>query len=336
MNSKLFQPYILKQLFLFLLFSIGLLVSCNDLEELPSQEIAQFKENFKQEAEKRGFDLSDELDDITFVYEDLPGLKIGKSTEYWYGWVISFNKDAWISGLNERGRYALFLHEVGHAILDRGHKNDKFRTEECQSIMRGENHDCICDIHSSVWFDYYIDELFDSLSNAPEWSDSEIKFANEKVVIDEDDSIINIQGYDREVWGIQENLNVAAHQNFIIEVTYPNWELQNPIFYWKGMSVDYDKKSSSILIKSEVSKTNRLIDYLGKKEVTPQGNFNKLKLIRSNEMLYWYFNGILVHQMNYDLNDVLPDGTRIYSDYHQIYLPLSLKKEGMRLKVSLF
>ena len=70
--------------------------------------------------------------------------------------------------LQENEKEALISHEIGHCLLSRSHTTDIIRDCNCQSIMQagGGGSSCIRDLKSTVWRDYYYDELF-NLTDPP-------------------------------------------------------------------------------------------------------------------------------------------------------------------------
>lgn len=71
-------------------------------------------------------------------------------------------------------REEVIMHELGHAILKRGHKFDRFPTFDAQMSVMG----CPCDTPVSGWTNkghkdrekYYYDELFNPATPSPEWA----------------------------------------------------------------------------------------------------------------------------------------------------------------------
>jgi hypothetical protein len=79
----------------------------------------------------------------------------------------------------EQNREALVFHELGHCLLSRPHKTDKFPNDAPASIMYlttiGLYEPCVYPISGGTDCDkryrrgYYIDELFDEKTPAPIW-----------------------------------------------------------------------------------------------------------------------------------------------------------------------
>lgn len=76
--------------------------------------------------------------------------------------------------LDEAGREAWVFHELGHAILQRSHSNLKLPNGDFKSIMietDDVNHVIFLYEMGTEKRTYYIDELFNSGTPAPDWTD---------------------------------------------------------------------------------------------------------------------------------------------------------------------
>lgn len=154
-------------------FLFLILAACSQdvmpVEQYPA-EVTAYVIKFKSEATARGYHI------------DMKGLKIiiadsvpRKEFEAYYErdeHTVYFRK----SGFNWNStREEVVMHELGHAILKRDHRFDRFGgpTDAMVSVMG-----CPCDTPVSGWTNaghqgrekYYYDELFNPQTPAPDWS----------------------------------------------------------------------------------------------------------------------------------------------------------------------
>jgi hypothetical protein len=67
---------------------------------------------------------------------------------------------------------SLIYHELGHAILNRVHKNDILPDGSSASIMCGRDYTINCSVaYGGMRKKYYLDELFDENTPTPDWAD---------------------------------------------------------------------------------------------------------------------------------------------------------------------
>lgn len=159
MNKFLIFPF-----FIFLLFA-----ACNkNKDQYISAEFESYVDAFFSEARKRGenLHLSDYNLSIKLVEIEQSNIE-GNCKNY----KITIDKTHW-ELMDVHQRRLLVFHEMGHCILDRRHKNDITSMGLCKSIMRSLENDfeCSIDIYSQIWWDYYLDELFNESTELPEWA----------------------------------------------------------------------------------------------------------------------------------------------------------------------
>jgi len=142
-------------------------------------EVEPFVKSFRDEANKRNKAVSTNNLVITFgtaLSEDICGecqLESGKTPR------ITLNNDAFCwQQASQYERECLVFHELGHCLLTRAHKTDKFPNGAFASLMNPSdvavyttcrypigNDDC----DRRPRRDYYIDELFDPSTPTPAW-----------------------------------------------------------------------------------------------------------------------------------------------------------------------
>ena len=136
--------------------------SCNKEEEtivFVADEIVTYFDNFEIEAQNRqlSYDLNAlkinaELTDI-----GLPNV-IGQSIRSNNSITIRVDRSYW-NGASDYNRELLIFHELGHAVLLRGHKDSSDRLNRCISIMRSASSVCNC-IYNKTTREAYLNELF--------------------------------------------------------------------------------------------------------------------------------------------------------------------------------
>lgn len=165
--------------FLFIFLFFLLFISCKKETEPIEAELAPYIDRFVEEANKRGHRLNLEDMEAYIVPEIVSNGTIlcGQGFAPVFG--DSFRGIA-ISGLcwselDESGREILVFHELGHALLERQHRNTILGIGRKQSIMfSGSN--CVIedsyDLCQTELRSYYLDELFAEPDTLPNWSDS--------------------------------------------------------------------------------------------------------------------------------------------------------------------
>lgn len=189
-----------------------LIISCETVDPLepvrviPNQ-IQPFVDQFVWEAEKRGVDL--DVSKLSFEFET--GIDGGSAQNSIVGIctrsdnlhlikIDTLNSLWLLSG--DLGKEEIVFHELGHCLLGRFHRDEKFISDDFASIMRTVGLLQYGDLNkfSSLFIvpgdlkahrrDYYIEELFDENTPAPCWSDPNrispypLRFFNEVFIIE--------------------------------------------------------------------------------------------------------------------------------------------------------
>lgn len=146
------------------------------------EEYQSIVEKFVEEAALRGFDLT--IDNL-IIYDD-PDMKVNlcgscNSNELNTNIqkIVKINQRyCWI---NQEQKEGLIFHEFGHCILGRLHTSELLPNGDFKSLMAPNEFrvysPCVYlfdnspDVCNNVFKrDYYIDELFDATTPAPDWS----------------------------------------------------------------------------------------------------------------------------------------------------------------------
>lgn len=209
MNLKL--PFF--SLVIVLLFCL----SCRK-EKLPiiPEELHPYVNSFIDEANIRGMNLDWEDLDVEIKLVDLEnehhlGECNSRRNE------IFIDADSW-SNKDDANREWILFHELGHCFLNRSHRNELTSSWECLSYMKGgieDGFDCSLNLYSSKWREYYLDELFDSSTNLPDWY-----YLHQGYHINESDRIYQTNIDLLDTYGYFDTLSFTEDENFVIEIEF--------------------------------------------------------------------------------------------------------------------
>jgi len=172
-------------------------------------------DQFKDEAEKRGYDFEDY--NIEFYLADINGKPAGGLGSYSNREVI-IDRDNWY-GIHSTNKEKLVYHELGHAILNRNHRNQQTESGECVSYMGNKPNDCYRNSYSDLWREYYFDELFDESISLPVW----YRYNNMYNFNYENKELL-VQELDNDNRSFQIEIDTDTISNFVLEVTFKSWQ----------------------------------------------------------------------------------------------------------------
>lgn len=137
-----------------------------------------YVQEFVEEAEKRGQTIDFSDTGLRVEFSDL-ALNIAAGFCYVGEHHIVINKENWLL-YSERFRSFLLFHELGHCELDQRHRNEQFENGVWKSIMRGDPFTGITNRFPTPYYgfrkDYYLDELFNPNTPAPDWSTARFSY----------------------------------------------------------------------------------------------------------------------------------------------------------------
>ncbi|MDA0194234.1 MAG: hypothetical protein O2887_04380 [Bacteroidetes bacterium] len=148
-------------------------VALDDLGTEVNIEIRPYIESFVQVAGEHGESFDFKKFEATLTFEEIDENEdiCGQSSQFHQksnSIIIRANDKCWI-GQPETTREALVYHELGHALLDRPHRDDRFENGLVKSIMEtgtlGPYNQ-----YTPILKAYLIDELFDETIPDPEWT----------------------------------------------------------------------------------------------------------------------------------------------------------------------
>ena len=249
-------------------------------------------EQFKDEAEKRGYDFRDY--NIEFYLADINGesaVGIGNYTakeiiidRYYWNWnQIDSNRKAF-----------LVFHELGHAILKREHTNKRTESQECLSFMRDRTHSDKCQLnyYSELWKDIYFDELFDQNSPLPNW------YKNNQVYnFTYESKQLLFEDLDNDNKMSEIDIDTDTISNFVLEVKFKNWEstsenapYRNAKINLNGINFETNPNGNVVYISNnDYSKP-----YFSKRNYNYEEDI-KLTIRRNHEIYTFFIDENLVH-----------------------------------------
>lgn len=156
-----------------------------------------YVQEFIEEGAKRGQTIDFSDTGLRIEFSDL-ALEVAAGFCYVGEHHIVINKENWLL-YSERFRSFLLFHELGHCELDQRHRNEQFDNGVWKSIMRGDPFTGITNRFPTPYYgfrkDYYLDELFNPNTPAPDWSkatfDYDLSVDKENAVLREGSNKIN-------------------------------------------------------------------------------------------------------------------------------------------------
>ena len=135
-----------------------------------------YLESFLNKGRERGVNLTPEEDGLIMKFSNLKAPTIGLCT-YSDPILVEIDKKYWEETSNYANKNDLrenvVFHELCHGLLNRGHTNTTLENSEWKSVMCGG--DTYMERNWNINYsgyrkEYYLDELFNIRTSAPEWS----------------------------------------------------------------------------------------------------------------------------------------------------------------------
>lgn len=277
-------------------FLVGTILSCKKQKsQLIPAEIDDYVISFFQDARDNGLDIYLEDYDLSIeftILEDATGTCTLPSN------VIGIDSLAW-KQITEFGKKQLIYHELGHCILGRIHDNDQqFENGECKSMMRDNTMtDCNTNFISDSWRAYYIQELFSTNDDLPDWYDlssyPRLPDSLSYNLIEIDTTISN-----------RLRLNDAQFEedaNFQICLTLENWQATENCIYIVWAQRDYQLCSNNkTIIRKNTGGANPRGTYYEKVQVNHQ-DVERLCILKEDNFYHFFVGDRLIHIMDYEL-----------------------------------
>ena len=155
-----------KMLTIFLFFLI--LIACNKEEEATinqlyvDPELEHFFESFVEEAAARGLAIDLEEEQIEGYIRNIPDRDVIGQCAYSPASPrqVTIDEPYW-NRANFTEKEIVVFHELGHCLLERGHRDEADSLGNCISIMHSGLGDCELDFRNSTR-EAYLDELFNN------------------------------------------------------------------------------------------------------------------------------------------------------------------------------
>ena len=236
--------------YVFLIMVILLIISsCSQDQELieeSSNEGSKIQEQYRpyvdrfiDEAVKRKVNVNDSR---LYVITGFPRLDVCGFGYYNYlgnGSMrveISPEPSCW-ANRNDLEREILMFHELGHAILNRQHKEGNFSISNPTSIMCSETCNGFFNLYNKFTpkvRDYYIDELFDPLKDSPSWvTKTESTIVIEDKINDQSDNWKFFSSFDSSGIFTSDGLDTIGSDNFALSITSTNPSADNTFSFWR-------------------------------------------------------------------------------------------------------
>lgn len=319
--------YIFK--FALLLILLHLFSCTNPHEYIVGEEFTQYVKQFELEAKLRGKTIDLESAGLIVEFADLKDNEAGLC-HYEKPIRIEIDKTYWnaISASVNAGlmKEELMFHELGHGVLGRAHLNTLLENGDWKSLMCGGDK-----LGTRPWNinyhgvrrTYYIDELFDERTSAPEFANTKlttdtIGFAT-KVFFNFDSNkkadtgweAIDNNGYNISfenkklkfsskisssyILLISTNVNILSDFTFECDIQCQSASGQNQFGIVYGDNVNNAENLEYLSINNDQKmymgnrKCYSFFTELERKEIIPNGN-NQLKIIKTGNILYYFIN----------------------------------------------
>ncbi|MFT6338705.1 MAG: hypothetical protein ACJATI_005482 [Halioglobus sp.] len=267
----------------------------------PSQNIEprfqKYVEDFISEANRRGMNLALEDIDISIMLGDIDasGNCNLRNND------VTIDEDTW-SNIQEPYKTALIYHELGHCILDRRHLLEQMPNGECKSLMRAtdESFACWVNFGSSLWWDYYLDELFDPNLENPNW-----------YIVQEDYSSMNILNEELKVNEVTsyfklDSLNLSTIENYNLDLEINNNNLSEEFFKLSIGNLSIELRVIENGIKQKVilqsSNTTLIMHQTESETLTAIENIS-LSIRKKDNLIHFYINELHFHTVELELWD---------------------------------
>lgn len=299
-----------KTYFYFLI--IVIIIACRK-ESFPNfidTELSPFIDSFIEEGEKRGVSLSKDILEAHLLEEFT--VSSAAETTCGFGWddynfngkdysriEILMNENCWLSRsyIEKEG---LVFHELGHALLGRGHLNETLPNQSPKSIMCSINESDDCLGVFGIYYDnemvrnYYLDELFNAATPVPDFA-LNTSFVRTAVTENFDQPLEDWELYavkDGEVTGgfpiFRDSMNENSFSPpYSLHLTNENFSDDEYIFVLKRYELTDFDECSNLKVRADI-KSKGLLDgsfrmTVSLREKLDNGELNRVYLDRQTE-----------------------------------------------------
>ncbi len=298
-----------------ILFLVGLLASLivwlntgNEGSEKP-KVIQDIYDEFLSEAQKRGIRIPQRDHKWIFKFGKLNDLQAGKCIPKTFPKEIVLDSIKW-RRLDKEQRRALLFHEFGHCFLGRDHRNDKFPTGECISLMDGSESAFLCsnNFYSAKWWSYYLDELFDQTVPLPKWYEiseiSDLRLTNKRI---RNDTCIRSSKGLQMCWITEE---IQFDRSILIELNLDTvlWNKNQSTFLTiNDITLSVDPGLDVLTVRRKATSMIMLDSHYFRLESIRSSypSLNRLSVLIKFDWVYFFLDDIQVHMMDVENQKVI-------------------------------
>lgn len=309
-----------------LVFVLLLMASCyrKDFFRAPD-EFIPYVENFIAAGHKRGIPIALEKGGLIIEFGTLEKHQLGRSRPKSYPKTITINQEIW-QDLDTFQRRALIFHELAHCLLLRKHSNKLLPNGECASLLAGKENDfhCLQNLYSNLWWNYYVDELFNPNVEIPNWYYSQLtnyqqnfekaflmNAVNPTFELDSTITVDLLQKHYKNTLGKRGGwffFDLDTTRNYQIEVTYKikDDDYKTYQLLWQDLNFIVTPANLEVisLRGTKQAKWNITTSYY-EQQLTQNTTSKKLSIRKVNHLLYFFFNEKFMHvvEANYPRGD---------------------------------
>jgi len=281
----------------FILVFIFLFTNCRNeyIQKFPS-ELEPYVEEFILQANLHGLHMNLEDYNFEIKFGDIDDIHVAGSCNRVENLII-IDYLLW-ERKDEQEKEWLIFHELGHCLLDRGHRNEKTQSFECMSIMKGveEDFECSSNLYSQRWRNYYIDELFDERTPFPDWYLDNQKYTNEFTK-----NQFSILIKDTLVEQIEfDSILFENYDRYLIEIEFGNWNTQENLVQINLGNFTFSNCNICTGNKTSLRSNNPRYRYYDSSELSFNSDI-KLSIIRNQDILSFFVNETFVHAMEHQV-----------------------------------
>ncbi len=279
-------------------------------------EVMPYVEKFVVAGANRGLAIRPEKGGLIIELDTLENHQLGRSKPNAYPKVITLNQLIW-QDLDTFQRRALLFHELGHCLLLRKHRNELLLRGECLSLLVGKatNFQCSQNLYSKLWWDYYVDELFNPKIDKPYWYEYALldyqqvfqkeflrKETNPIVQLDTTLQIERLDKLYKNTIGKTGGwffFDIDTTRNYQIEVTYQTEETDYSTYRLSWNDLNFIVTPSYLKIATLRANTKQskwgVSTSFYEQKLSHNTTLKKLTIRKVDELIYFFFNEKVVH-----------------------------------------
>jgi len=284
-------------------------------------EFIPYVEKFITAGNKRGILIQPGKEGLIIEFGVLENHQLGKSKPNHSPQIITINQAIW-PDLDTFQRKALIFHELGHCLLQRKHRNQLLPNGECASLLAGKENgfQCLPNLYSGLWWNYYVDELFNPALEQPTWYTDELSnyrqdfqktylmnAVNPIFQLDTSIQTTILKKHFKNSVGKRGGwffLDMNCTRNYQIEVTYQTNKEDNKTYRILWNDLNFLVAHNHLSIKTTTLRNTQVIWGLStsffQQKLVQNNPSKKLTIKKYNTFLYFFFNEKIVHIIEAD------------------------------------